>query len=139
MTFSYIFPQIRTFYLKNCTVGQPLKLWKKCIFEIAPVSVQITLCKLFLHFRKFKVWAWKCNKLDISIFLSSKVMIFKKYSNLSLKSQIFHNEAYELDFFLFLASNFYNEIFLWPFYTIFDQNIFKIKIRLIFLNIFKKS
>ena len=34
MTFCYIFPQIRTFLLENCTVGQPLKLWKKTFFEI---------------------------------------------------------------------------------------------------------
>ena len=34
ITISYIFPQIRTFYLKNCTVGQPLKFWKNGIFEV---------------------------------------------------------------------------------------------------------
>ena len=34
MIFSYIFPLIRTFLLQYCTVGHPLKIWKKGIFEI---------------------------------------------------------------------------------------------------------
>ena len=38
---------------------------------------------IFYILRKFNVWAWKCNKLDISIIFSSKVMNFWKKSNLS--------------------------------------------------------
>ena len=29
ITFCYILPQTRSFYLENCTVGQPLELWKR--------------------------------------------------------------------------------------------------------------
>ena len=55
----------------------------------------------------------KCNKVDFSIFHSSKVIIFRKSSNLSLKwKKKCHKEADKLGFFLLLASHLYNEAFL---------------------------
>ena len=44
---SYIFPQIRTFYLLNCTVGQSSKLWKRDLRLIAN-SIWPALDELFL-------------------------------------------------------------------------------------------
>ena len=95
---------------------------KKAFLKLLQFLFKSPWVNYFYIFRKFKVWAWKCNKLDISIFLSSKDKILKISSNLSLKSQICHKEVYKLWFFYFYPQIF-NETFLWPFYTIFDQNI----------------
>ena len=60
MTLSYIFPQIRTFYLKNCTVGQPLKLWKNAFLRLTPNSLWTALSDLFFfYFQKVRDLSFK--------------------------------------------------------------------------------
>ena len=54
-TFIYIFPQIRTFYLQNCS-GTAIEIVKKCIFVI---DYKFTLGDLFLHFQKVGVLSFK--------------------------------------------------------------------------------
>ena len=74
MTLSYIFPQIRTSYLKICRAGQLLKLWKNAFLGLTPNSLWVIY---FYIFRMFEIWASKCNKPDTSIFLSSRLDFFK--------------------------------------------------------------
>ena len=54
MTLSYIFPQIRTSYLKICRAGQLLKLWKNAFLGLTPNSLWVIY---FYIFRMFEIWA----------------------------------------------------------------------------------
>ena len=49
MTFSYIFPQIRTFLLKNCS-GTAIEIVKKGILRFNYLEFKFTPNDLFLHF-----------------------------------------------------------------------------------------
>ena len=60
-------------------MGQPLKLWKKMHFWDFFGGGLNSLWEIFINiFRKFEIWASKCNKPDLSIFFSSKVIILRK-------------------------------------------------------------